>query len=399
MMLIWKLLRQHINPSQFIGFSFANLIGMLIVLLGVQMYSDIMPILTSEDSFMKADYLIVSKRIGTLNTISGRSNSFSAKEIKDFSSQSFVKEVGKFTSSEFRVSAKMGVSGVNVLSSEIFFESIPSEFVDVPLDEWKYTVGQHEIPIILPRAYINMYNFGFAQTHALPKISEGLFGMIDFHIYIHGNHHQDEFKGKVIGFSNRLNTILVPEEFMDWANEYYAPESKADPSRLIVEVTNPTDEGIMKFLDEKGYEVDQDKLDSEKTAYFLKLVTTVVIIIGIVISILSFYILMLSIYLLVQKNTTKLENLLLIGYSPKSVALPYELLTLGLNAIVLIIALIIVFFLRWYYMGVIESLFPQIDDLSMMPSILLGIILFVLISIINLVVIYRRVLRIWHRKE
>lgn len=44
---------------------------------------------------------------------------------------------------------------------------------------------------------------------------------------------------------------------------------------------------------------------------------------------------MLSIYLLLQKNTSKLENLLLIGYSPAKVALPYQMLTLALNAVVL----------------------------------------------------------------
>ena len=60
---------------------------------------------------------------------------------------------------------------------------------------------------------------------------------------------------------------------------------------------------------------------------------------------------MLSIYLLVQKNSSKLENLLLIGYSPNNVAKPYQVLTIALNIVVLIIAWIILFFLRDYYMG------------------------------------------------
>ena len=36
MTLVWKLLRQHISIAQFEGFFFANLFGMLIVLLGWQ---------------------------------------------------------------------------------------------------------------------------------------------------------------------------------------------------------------------------------------------------------------------------------------------------------------------------------------------------------------------------
>ena len=125
----------------------------------------------------------------------------------------------------------------------------------------------------------------------------------------------------------------------------------------------------------------------------------IVMAIGIVISILSFYILMLSIYLLVQKNTSKLENLLLIGYSPIRVAMPYELLTLGLNAIVLIVALLMISFIRNYYMGVIEILFPQIDEGNILPSVILGFILFTFVSIMNFIAIYRKVIRIWWRKD
>lgn len=305
MMLVWKLLRQHISVPQFIGFAFANLFGMLIVLLGYQFYCDVLPVFTSQDSFMKSDYLIVSKKIGTASSLSGRTNSFNGSEIDDFASQKVYKKIGKFTSTEYKVDANMGVNGQAVLNSELFFESVPDGFVDVPLKDWQYREGSKEVPIILPRTYINMYNFGFAQSHSLPKISDGLVGMIDFHIYIHGNGHQDEYKGKVIGFSNRLNTILVPQTFMDWSNSYYAPNEESKPTRLIVEVSNPTDDNIAKYLDNKGYEVDSDKLQTEKTTYFLKMIVTVVMAVGIIISILSFYILMLSIYLLVQEEYYK----------------------------------------------------------------------------------------------
>ena len=186
---------------------------------------------------------------------------------------------------------------------------------------------------------------------------------------------------------------------MDWSNSYYAPNEESKPTRLIVEVSNPTDDNIAKYLDNKGYEVDSDKLQTEKTTYFLKMIVTVVMAVGIIISILSFYILMLSIYLLVQKNTTKLENLLLIGYSPIRVAMPYEILTLSLNASVLVIAIIIISFTRNYYMGIIETLFPQIEDGSMWPAIMLGVVLFVFVSVMNLIAIYRKIMRIWWRKD
>lgn len=399
MNLVWKLLRQHISIPQFIGFFFANLFGMFIVLLGFQFYNDVLPVFTSQDSFMKADYLIVSKKIGAASAISGRTNTFSIAEADDLAGQRFTKNVGKFTSTEYKVDANMGVNGQSILNSEMFFESVPDKFVDVPLQDWTYQEGSREVPIILPRTYINMYNFGFAQTHSLPKISDGLVGMIDFKIFIRGNGHRDEFKGKVIGFSNRLNTILVPQKFMDWSNGYYAPGQKSDPTRLIVEVGNPADDNITKYLDKKGFEVESDKLQAEKTTYFLKMIVSLVMVIGLVISLLSFYILMLSIYLLVQKNSSKLENLLFIGYSPAKVALPYQTLTIALNIAVLLITWIILFFVRDYYMEVIETLFPQIESGSMIMSIGLGILLFLIVTAINQIAIRRKVMSIWKRKE
>lgn len=395
MNLVWKLLRQHISLPQFVGFFFANLFGMFIVLLGYQFYNDVLPVFTSEDSFMKQDFLIVSKKIGAASAISGRTNTFSAAEKDDMSAQAFVKRTGQFTSTEYKVEADMGVNGQSVLSSELFFESVPDGFVDVPLRDWTWQEGSHEVPIILPRTYINMYNFGFAQTHSLPKISDGLMGMIDFRIFIHGNGHRDEYRGRVIGFSSRLNSILVPQKFMDWSNGYYAPGEKSEPTRLIVEVGNPADDNITTYIDDNGYVVESDKLQAEKTTYFLKMTVSLVVAVGLVISALSFYILMLSIYLLVQKNSTKLENLLLIGYSPRQVALPYQMLTAGLNLAVLLITWTILFVVRGYYMDVIETLFPEIEQGSMADSLVLGVALFSLITVLNVVAIRRKVSAIW----
>ena len=401
MNLVWKLLRQHISVPQFAGFFFANLFGMLIVLLGFQFYHDVVPIFTAEDSFMKSDFMIVNKKIGTANSISGRSNTFSNTEIDEIGEQSFSDKIGKFTSTEYKVDANMSVNGVPVLDNgEISFESVPDNFVEVKqLSDWKYTPGSKVVPIILPRIYLTMYNFGFAQSHSLPKISDGLIGMIDFQIFIHGNKKQAQFKGKVIGFSSRLSSILVPQAFMDWSNNEYAPGQQNEPTRLIMSLKNPGDQNFTRYLDKKGYEIENDKLNAEKTTYFLKMMVTMVMIVGLIISILSFYILMLSIYLLVQKNSSKLENLLLIGYSPGHVAHPYQLLTISLNIAVLIIAWIILFFVRNYYMGIIETLFPDIEDGSMLSTFVVGISLLVLVSICNLIAIRNKIASIWKRKE
>ena len=55
------------------------------------------------------------------------------------------------------------------LSTDMFFESVPDEFVDIKLDKWHFDESTHTIPIIIPRNYLNLYNFGFAQSRSLPN--------------------------------------------------------------------------------------------------------------------------------------------------------------------------------------------------------------------------------------
>lgn len=399
MRLVWKLLRQHISVPQFAGFLFANLVGMLIVLLGFQFYHDVLPVFTAKDSFLKADYLILSKRVGTADVFTGRGHEFSGSELDDLSAQPFVTSVGKFTSTNYRVDASLSVNGIPLMKTDFFFESVPDDFVDISSSEWEYKPGDKRVPIILPRSYINMYNFGFAQTRSLPKISEGLLGMIDLGVLIRGNGQEERFHGKVIGFSNRLNTILVPQSFMDWSNARFAPGEPTKSTRLIVQVGNPADERVTTYLEKKGYEVESDKLAAEKTTYFLRMVVSLVMIVGLVISVLSFYILMLSVYLLVQKNASKLENLLLIGYSPARVAMPYQVLTIALNVAVLFMAWALLSVARGYYMDILTTLFPQMESGGLWPSIVAGLILFLVVSVLNVIVVRRKVMRVWHRKD
>ena len=395
MKLVWKLLRQHISWPQFVGFFFANLFGMTIVLLGYQLYCDILPIFTANDSFLKADYLVVSKKIGMANALGQQHSGFSKDEIADLQAQPFVKGVGQFTSTAYKAEATMGVSGMKILNSELFFESVPDPFVDVSLDNWHYTPGDTLVPVILPRSYIAMYNFGFAQNHSLPKINEGLVGMIDLHIQVQGKGGQGYFKGKVIGFSSKLNTILVPQSFMTWSNSHFSPDSELPPSRLILDVTNPADQRIGTYLEEHNYELEDNNLDAEKTTYFLKLMVTLVMGVGVVISALSFYVLLLSIYLLVQKNTTKLQNLLLIGYSPSRVALPYQMLTLVLNLAVLVASFSLLLIIRSYYIDIVETLFPDLPSTGVAATLGIGLALFLFVTGINFAILWRKIISIW----
>ena len=397
---IWKLLRRHISPAQLAGFFLANLFGMVIVLLSIQFYQDVAPLFTQGDSFLKKDYLIVSKQVSTLGSFVGKSGTFTEADIEEIEEQEFTQGVGAFMPSQFKVAAGLGMEQVVLkMSTDLFFESVPDAYVDVNSEQWYFDFEEPVVPIIIPRNYLNLYNFGFAQSRSLPQLSEGVMGLLNLEIRISGNGRSDVYKGNIVGFSDRLNTILVPETFMNWANTLYADAgARKQPSRLIVEVDNPADDRIVRFLEEKGYEAENDKLDAGKTTWFLRVIVGIVLSVGLLISLLSFYILMLSVYLLLQKNTTKLENLLLIGYSPARVALPYQVLTILLNVGVWMLSVALVWWVRSWYLHTLESLSPGLPEGSCWLMLVVGFLLLVGVSVFNVLAIRRKVDAIWmHR--
>jgi len=402
-----KLLGRHINAWQLAGFVLANLCGMAIVLIAVQLYGDIKPLFTSNDSFLRSGHIILTKRVSTLGTLTGSSPAFSAKEIQRLREQPFVKEIGSYTPALFSVFATVGSQRLGVeFSTEMFFESVPDEYLDVESKKWRYDPEIDEVPIILPRTYLNLYNFGFASSQGLPTLSEELIGKVNIRLRLTGTHATKLKTGNVVAFSRKLNTILVPQAFLNDMNSLLSPDREPQTSRIIVAVDNPADERIAKFLSDYHYDTETTDADASKAVGLLRIVITVVLVVGFIISALAFYVLLLSIFLLLQKQTEKIDNLLLMGYSPASVARPFHLLTVMLNVAVLVGALAAVFALRQWYvpliypLSTIHSPLATIHSLlAVMPTLLVSLAIFVLVTILNYVAITRKIRHIWHMHE
>ena len=378
----------------------ANLCGMTIVLAAVQFATDIIPMFTGSDSFMKPGQMVMAKHVSTVRTLTGKAPTFTQKEIADVRHQPFVSDVGTFTPSLFSVVATLGSQKLGVeFSTEMFFEAVPDAFMDVDTSRWHWKEGDEEVPIVLPRNYLNLYNFGFASSQGLPALSESLVSMVKIRFILRGSAGRKDLTGRVVAFSKKLNTILVPQAFMDEMNTTLSPERKPEPSRLIVTVSNPADERIAEYLSNHSYETEADDAEAARTAHLLRIIISIVLVVGLIISALAFYVLLLSIFLLLQKNTEKIDTLLLIGYSPQAVARPYHLLTISLNTLVLILSIIIVLLLRGYYLPLFGQLYPSYSAASLSPALLTGVALYLLVTLLNYVAIRRKVMSVWHLHE
>ena len=390
MTLLWKLLRCHLSIAQTVGFALAGLVGMTIVLAALQAYRDVLPVFNAPDSFMQGDYLVLSKRVGALQTLGLGSSDFTSAELDELKAQPFVRDAGAFTPADYRVKGTVGAGGVE-FSTYLFFEAVPDRFLDVGTEQWKYEPGDREIPIIIPRNYLNLYNYGFARSQGLPQISEGIFRRVSLGIDIAGNGRTERFRGRIVGLSNRLNTILVPESFICWSNGQFGQGSEKQPSRVIVETDRAAGAAVSDYLARKGYEVEGDRRDDAKAARLLRLAAGGVGGVGLVFSAMSFYILMLSVFLLLQKNSGKMENLLLLGYAPVRVALPYQLLTFGLNLCVLLAALPLLWLVRGWYLPELAVLQEGYSPAGVGVTVLCGAALAALLSLFNAIAIRRKI--------
>lgn len=394
--LLGKLLRKNVSTGQLVGFALANVIGLCIVMIGLQFYADVRTVFSSEDSFINKDYLVLTKKVGGLDAVGGlfsRGNSktgvFSSKELAQLSSQPWVRKLGTFSSSRYNVTAVVAQPGQGGLETQMFFESMPEEFLDVESSAWHFDpIQPQEVPVIIPKDYLALYNFGFASSQGLPRVSEGMVGLIPIQFYLTGSDGKSlSVTGHIVGFSSRINTIIVPESFMEWSSRQLGTYSSANEvSRIILEVFQPGDAKVEQYLNAHNYEVAGDKMNRNKANYLLTISLVIVLAVGLLISTLSFFILTLSIHLLLQKNTEKLRILLLLGYSPFEVALPYERLVSLVNLAVYVLATGVLFWVRCLYL-------PRLDGLatpgSIFSSLGLGLIIILLISVGNIIAIRR----------
>lgn len=387
---IGTLLKKNISKGQLFGYAVANLIGLTVILSGILFFCDSRHNQKDTDQFFSDDYIVVSKKVKGVNL---NPVAFTEEEISEIAKQPWVKKIGKFTPANFSVSASINMGGKG-LSSFLFFESVPDEFFDTKPDGWLFSPEKHYIPIVLNKDYLALYNFGFALPQGLPQLSEDMIGTVPLKLVISGKNGMTEvFDANVVGFSSRLNTIAVPQEFMDWANARYANSEETDISRLIIKIDRLNSSASEKYLAEKGLEIAGDKEGADKVSQFMALVSGIVSATGFVISLLALFILVLSIFLLLQKSRFTLRNLILLGYSPRQVSKYYEKNVLFLNSTITLLAVGFTFVCRLIWHKPLLAL--GLGNGNVLFMLGAAAIYFIIITGINIFIIRKHLFSIW----
>ena len=376
--MLFKLQKKTLIISQIIGYAFTLLIGATIILVTSQFYFDIKPLLSQETDLFKTKAVVVSKNISVFKSINKEKIYFTDEEFKELENQPFIKNISKFNNASFKIKAYTKESKkVPGFYTDLFFESIPQKYLDVETEEWDWNPSLDFIPIIIPENYLKLYNFGFAQSQGLPVLSKNTISLIEFNIKVSGNNQIKRYRSKIVGFSNKVNSILVPEDFLLWANKEFGRGDKNKTSRVLIEFKNPSDKAILKYFNENNYSISKDKLEFSKLVFFFKLALLFVFFIALVIIILSISFIIISLNLIIQKNKELILNLYNIGYNHNRIAKFYQIFISSTTVLLIIIAIFISNFTRNYY---IEKIVDLLDFTSKSNYILIsGISLIVIL--------------------
>ena len=339
---LYSILWSDNSRAHLLGAFLGTLAGLVLLLSGIQFYTDIKLVLSENRDLLDPEYIVINKKVNIGQTLGFSGVGFSPEEIEELSAQPFADEVSPFISNAFPIQAYTENDKVPNFFTELFFEAIPDEYIDIKSEEWQWDPDEGTIPIIIPQDFLNLYNFGFAQSQGLPQVPKGVVSMVNFRIRLSGKDgkHED-LPGRIVGFSNRIHSILVPHDFLTWANDTYGYFDGKAPSRLILVSKDPTNPAIIKYIEDKGYDTIREKLKGSRLNIILKFIISFLVLIAGIIILLAFMVFLLSLQLMISRSSQKIKRLHKLGFHYREISLPYILLLLILMLAVTSISLLV----------------------------------------------------------
>jgi hypothetical protein len=296
-------------------------LGLFILFGAIRFGGHLFGVLNPGDGDGDSRYIIINKKVSLKHTVGFGSTAFSPEELERLRQQPFVRDVGPIVTTSFTVagSATLGMGG---LQSELFFEAVDDRFLDVQPAGWHWQEGDSVIPAILSRDFLALYNFGYASAKGFPQLTEETIGFLQARVVCSGQV-QRSFTGKIVGFSDRFSTILVPLRFITWANEHIGGRAAPPVARAILKVASGREEAVQAFLERESYETNREKLPVTRAARVLQLALAVVSLFGGILLLVSAMSLVLLIQLLIQRAWQDLRLLHQLGYDDATLARSY----------------------------------------------------------------------------
>ena len=398
MNLISKILYRTQKISQLTSAIFGVFLGFSLILTSSQIFTDFKNIIHDSAQAIGSQFLVINKKISLLNTLNIGNSSFTESEINEIKSNSCFKKVGKFTANKFEAQASIQFPIENTyteIRTDLFLESVDDDFLDIKPKDWHWNIKDDEIPIILPNDFINLYNFNYAPGRGMPQISKSTMKMANFKIEVSGIGGNSFYRGKIVGFSNRITSVLVPYSFMEFANEIYGLNQNNNKSlRLIVEAKNNELSNVQNYIDKHGYEANGELLKNSKFANLLQAILSIIAFFGVIMIVISVSSLILYIQLSITRSKFEIETLLKLGLSHRKIIQWYAYKIAFILALVYAINVIVLVFVKSKTNELIGTFGFEAPNHLNVYVLLISFLILMIIWCFQIIAVYRQIFKL-----
>lgn len=312
-----KLLFRNQDRKQLIIAMIGSLLGMSFLIASIHYLIKVNEFGEGAD-ILGPNTIIVQKKVSTSSTLNLTKTDFSLLEIDLLKKEKFILDVKPVVSNNFDVLFATADPLVPKFSSDVFIQTVDPDFLDVKSVEWKWKAGDTIVPIILPRDFLVMLNT-FMSAQGIPQISDELAKDIKFKLRLSNESSEKEYiHARIIGFTNEVASILVPESFMKYGNDKYGNLTPQKITQLMISGTESDFGKVEEMLKTKHLESKNSQMVVGRLKSIVGTLIFVVLCISIIAVFVSCLVLIQYAQLLITKNAYEVRTLMRLGYSPKS---------------------------------------------------------------------------------
>ncbi len=312
-----KLLLRTQNRSRLWAALMALCIGTTLLLLSVMIWWNFRELLfgKNQNDTLGSTYLIIGKKVTEQNMGVANATVFTHQDIDDLKHAPQVEDLGIISSNHFPVYAMMG--GKLAFATDLALESVPDKFIDKMPADWKWEPGSKNLPIIISSQFLDIYNYVFAPSQGLPQLSEGSVKSIVLNFKAGSGDQSEMFLAHVVGFSDRIGSVLAPQSFIDYGNKKWSkPGIPEAPSQIILKTKDPSDTKFAGYLQKHDYNTNPENLRWSRIRAIVEVVTSATGILALFLMGIGTLVFILFIELTIARAQNSLTLLLQIGYSP-----------------------------------------------------------------------------------
>jgi len=326
--------------------------------------------------------IIVQKKVTNSSSLNMTKTDFSENEIKKIKAEPFIQDVQPVISNNFDVSFETADPMVPRFRSDIFIQTVDQKFLDVKSTKWHWKEGDQFVPIIMPRDFLVMLNT-FMSSSGIPQISDDLAMDIKFKFTLKGETEKEWVDARIIGFTNEVSSILVPESFMEYGNAKYTSGKEKKITQIMISGKESEFGLVEDLLKKRGLESKNAQMVVGRLKSVVGTLFLVVLGISIIAVFVSGLVLIQYMQLLMSRNAYEVRTLLRIGFFPQVVIKSFFLYFVKIFGIVSSLGLLVFFVFKYFLDTMFESGGLYIDtQISLIALISLAgtYLLFVLAS-------------------